>query len=550
KCHFNPQRIKLSTLKSKRFSACQAAPADILFLLDSSGSEGSYNFELQKNFVSKFVTFLNIGPYDAQVSVGTFSTIARSFIRLNSYHDQYSLLNAIAGIPYTAGGTNTHFALDMAEHYTFTSENGDRPQAPNIVYILTDGQSNNIYLTHQAAQHLKGTGAKVFAIGIGHVSTSELTDIATDHEHVFTVDSFSDLPSIQHLVQATYCDVINGTLCIDKISSCYKFSKSTCLDPSYVAFMQMNCPDYCGFCQFHTPVPPTKQMTTIQTTKSISFLPMTTTTLPLNTNKPTTSTIKTSTLKGPVPQHISEGPCVDKISNCAAYGDTVCTNYRLWAIENCARFCIFCHDKITTPTIQTSIKTTIAPSTTQRVYDVCEDKIARCSTYGTDICAKYASWAAIQCPKFCRFCNSSTNSTMSNTIPPTSDTSTSTTISLQSSRTDFTNFTISNKTISTTATKQTTSTLSQSTSASTQYTTDVPPSTTSIPPSSPLDTKTSLLSTTNPCRNVRNDCADLAITEPVTSTPTITRDSSEQSPQTTSNLIGVTSSVYSSTMSE
>ena len=37
------------------------------------------------------------------------------------------------------------------------------------------------------------------------------------------------------------------------------------------------------------------------------------------------------------------GPCVDKVSNCAAYGDPVCNNYRTWAIENCARFCLFCH---------------------------------------------------------------------------------------------------------------------------------------------------------------------------------------------------------------
>lgn len=94
----------------------------------------------------------------------------------------------------------------MAEHYSFTPQHGDRQNAPNIVYVLTDGQSSSHLWTHQAAEHLKSTGVKVFAIGIGHVSLNELIDIATDHEHVFTVNNFSDLPSIQHLVQATYCD--------------------------------------------------------------------------------------------------------------------------------------------------------------------------------------------------------------------------------------------------------------------------------------------------------------------------------------------------------
>lgn len=109
-------------------------------------------------------------------------------------------------IPYRPGGTNTFYALDMAEHYSFTTSHGDRSNAPNIVYVMTDGQSSSHSWTHNAAQHLKNSGVKVFVIGVGHVSIDELIDMATDHEHVFTVDSFSKLPSIQHLVEATYCD--------------------------------------------------------------------------------------------------------------------------------------------------------------------------------------------------------------------------------------------------------------------------------------------------------------------------------------------------------
>ena len=38
------------------------------------------------------------------------------------------------------------------------------------------------------------------------------------------------------------------------------------------------------------------------------------------------------------------------------------------------------------------------------VYTVCEDKVDQCSSYGPDICFKYTTWAAVQCPKFCVFC--------------------------------------------------------------------------------------------------------------------------------------------------
>lgn len=85
-------------INSLTFAACAAAPADILFLLDSSRSEGSTNFQTQKDFVSKFVNFLNIGPNDVQVTVGSFSTAAYSFFNLNIYQNKANLLHAISQV--------------------------------------------------------------------------------------------------------------------------------------------------------------------------------------------------------------------------------------------------------------------------------------------------------------------------------------------------------------------------------------------------------------------------------------------------------------------
>ncbi|XP_065931619.1 uncharacterized protein [Magallana gigas] len=411
----------------RRSDACAAAPADILFLLDSSRSEGSTNFQTQKDFVSKFVNFLNIGPNDVQVTVGSFSTAAYSFFNLNTYQNKANLLHAISQIPYRPGGTNTFYALDMAEHYSFTTSHGDRSNAPNIVYVMTDGQSSSHSWTHNAAQHLKNSGVKVFVIGVGHVSIDELIDMATDHEHVFTVDSFSKLPSIQHLVEATYCDVLVGRVCIDKVDYCHRYSKALCFQEDYIAWAQMNCPDYCGFCQIHTPSPTTMKQTTATqriTTPSPTTPSTTTTQPPTTTTQPPPTTAKTTapSTEEPTPSPISEGPCIDKLSNCAAYGESVCSSYRHWAIENCARFCLFCHDKATPLHVQTSTtksttttttteKTTALPTTTQRTYDVCEDKVDKCSSYGPDICFKYTSWAAIQCPRFCLFCTPETTTT-------------------------------------------------------------------------------------------------------------------------------------------
>lgn len=34
--------------------------------------------------------------------------------------------------------------------------------------------------------------------------------------------------------------------------------------------------------------------------------------------------------------------CIDKMNNCAAYGQGVCTSYGEWAHDNCQQFCGFC----------------------------------------------------------------------------------------------------------------------------------------------------------------------------------------------------------------
>jgi hypothetical protein len=41
----------------------------------------------------------------------------------------------------------------------------------------------------------------------------------------------------------------------------------------------------------------------------------------------------------------STGSCVDAISDCADYGDNVCTAYGDWAQKNCQKHCKFCQGK-------------------------------------------------------------------------------------------------------------------------------------------------------------------------------------------------------------
>ena len=64
-------------------SICGDKPTDIVFILDSSSSEGATNFQKQLQFVSDFVKQFDIGPTDVQVGMITFSSYAHSEFYLN-----------------------------------------------------------------------------------------------------------------------------------------------------------------------------------------------------------------------------------------------------------------------------------------------------------------------------------------------------------------------------------------------------------------------------------------------------------------------------------
>ena len=55
------------------YAGCNNAPADIVFVLDSSSSEGLSNFQKQVDFVRDFANQFQIGPQSVQVWYSLFS---------------------------------------------------------------------------------------------------------------------------------------------------------------------------------------------------------------------------------------------------------------------------------------------------------------------------------------------------------------------------------------------------------------------------------------------------------------------------------------------
>ncbi|VDI82665.1 Hypothetical predicted protein [Mytilus galloprovincialis] len=194
------------------FSSCTCAchdKVDLVFLVDSSGSVGHNNFIKVKNFVTSSVNRFIIGNRDTLVSVVTFASTPHTEFKLNSLHDKLPLANAIHGIRYISGGTNTGEALKFVGSHIFQPSSGDRINARNILVVITDGQSNNHVATIAQANYLRNNNILIIAVGIGSgISKSELDRMASGPSYVLHVEDFNALSHIYDSIHSIACILV------------------------------------------------------------------------------------------------------------------------------------------------------------------------------------------------------------------------------------------------------------------------------------------------------------------------------------------------------
>ena len=118
-------------------------PTDIIFVVDESGSIGSSNFNLVKSFLSRLVCRLDIDSGNTRVGLVTYASNVGSGFNLSDYNTVAPMQSAISRLTYSTGGTNTSGALAYVRTTMLTAAAGDRSNVPNVVVVLTDGQSND-----------------------------------------------------------------------------------------------------------------------------------------------------------------------------------------------------------------------------------------------------------------------------------------------------------------------------------------------------------------------------------------------------------------------
>ena len=199
---------------------------DICLVIDSSGSirEEHYdNYEIQLQFLADLVTEIDVGQSKARIGAVLFSEQVVLQIRLNDFNNVNEIREAIFGMPYLGGGTNSPEALRVTRTECFSFNNGNRPAASNVAILVTDGvpypPERREHTILEAAQ-LKNSGVRLIVVGISRSADRELiTTLSSPPQqegvNFFSVAYFPYLDDIISDVMMSIClagniDIIEG----------------------------------------------------------------------------------------------------------------------------------------------------------------------------------------------------------------------------------------------------------------------------------------------------------------------------------------------------
>ena len=167
--------------------------ADIIFLLDSSSSISSINFQIEKKFVNALARSLNVASNKSKGSVIVYGSAQDVAISLEEFTDLAGFKLAVDIANYMGGLRRMDLALQAAARIMRSA----RRNIPKIAILITAGKQsppNTSVLLKNAARPLRGLGAQTFVVAIGNdPEKREIDTVVEDPRNVFNVSSFVDL---------------------------------------------------------------------------------------------------------------------------------------------------------------------------------------------------------------------------------------------------------------------------------------------------------------------------------------------------------------------
>lgn len=179
--------------------------ADIVFLVDSSGSVGEENFEKEKDFVNNVAHSLNLAPSRSRVAVILYSSYARLPIGLSDHSTIQAFKENMDKLLPVGGSRRIDRALDAAVTL-LKNVPSDRPK---LVIILTAGKQDSGFgnALASAGSPLHAMRAQTYVVAIGREpNVLELRPVHRFDSNLFVVSSFASLeprtrPIAKHIAE-------------------------------------------------------------------------------------------------------------------------------------------------------------------------------------------------------------------------------------------------------------------------------------------------------------------------------------------------------------
>ncbi|XP_069638225.1 collagen alpha-3(VI) chain isoform X9 [Haliaeetus albicilla] len=176
---------------------------DIVFLIDSSDNVRPDGLAHIRDFISRIVQQLEVGPNKVRIGVVQFSNNVFPEFYLKTHKSKNAVLQAIRRLRLRGGSpVNAGKALDYVVKNYFIKSAGSRiedgvPQ--HLIVILGDRSQDDV---NRPANVIVSSNIKPLGVGARNVDRDQLQIITNDPERVLVVQDFTGLPTLEKKVQS------------------------------------------------------------------------------------------------------------------------------------------------------------------------------------------------------------------------------------------------------------------------------------------------------------------------------------------------------------
>ncbi|XP_028398895.1 uncharacterized protein LOC114521039 isoform X22 [Dendronephthya gigantea] len=220
--------------------------ADLIFVLDRSGSISPTDYDKMREFVKKVGKEIKVGERNekgeiiGQAAIVTFSELGEKRLTLAESQDSKKFYDTVTKMPgpLLRGRTKTHRGLNIADKEIAIKEAGyreDDPDVQKMLMVITDGEQTKesvrrgyVYVG-DAMKTFFNRNMNVFAIGVGlenEDAKNQVRDMVEYPENAILAANFSDLLQKFELIIKKFCPV--SDTCGTPEDDCHEFA--TCAD--------------------------------------------------------------------------------------------------------------------------------------------------------------------------------------------------------------------------------------------------------------------------------------------------------------------------------